>query len=335
MTKLNISLIKEFIENNSNCKLLSTEYINNSSKIDIRCGCGNEFKTSFNSFKCKNKRYCDNCMNKKLNEKFSFSYEYVKNIIESESDCILISDKYENVEKKLSLQCKCGCIFETSFTNFKKCQKQCQKCGYAKGRILNSLGFQDVKDYILSEGCTLLSDTYINCDSKLKIKCSENHIFEMDFYHFKNRKQRCPKCYELKDKKGENSASWQGGKTDIHFYLRSKIKKWIEDSFKFYNYKCYITGKNGILVVHHIYPFHLILEETFLELNISIKPLISDYNSEEILKIEERFLEKHYKYGLGIPILKKIHTEFHKAYGFTNTTEEQLLHFRQNYNMDV
>jgi hypothetical protein len=52
-----------------------------------------------------------------------------------------------------------------------------------------------VKNYIESfKGYKLISEVYINCDTPLKIQCSEGHIFYMDFYHFKNRKQRCSKC---------------------------------------------------------------------------------------------------------------------------------------------
>jgi len=57
------------------------------------------------------------------------------------------------------------------------------------------LTYEFVKESFKKEGYKLLSTIYKNNTSKLLIKCNNNHIFKMDYKHFKDRKQRCPKCH--------------------------------------------------------------------------------------------------------------------------------------------
>lgn len=58
------------------------------------------------------------------------------------------------------------------------------------------LKYEDVKSYIEKKGRILLEKDYINCDTKMKIRCSCGNIFEQTFYRFKNRGFiRCKDCY--------------------------------------------------------------------------------------------------------------------------------------------
>ena len=64
--KWDIEKVKKFVEENSECKLLSTEYKNYTSELKFECKCGNEFKTSFKEFKGRkdrnySKRQCNEC----------------------------------------------------------------------------------------------------------------------------------------------------------------------------------------------------------------------------------------------------------------------------------
>ena len=56
------------------------------------------------------------------------------------------------------------------------------------------LTYNEVKEYIEYFDYQLLSNTYKNSNSKLKIKCPEGHIYEVIFSNFQ-RGQRCPYCY--------------------------------------------------------------------------------------------------------------------------------------------
>jgi len=56
-----IDKIKEFVEKNSESKLLSTDYQGFSQKLQFKCECGNDFEKTFTKFKNKNQRKCDIC----------------------------------------------------------------------------------------------------------------------------------------------------------------------------------------------------------------------------------------------------------------------------------
>ncbi len=56
-----IDKIKEFVEKNSDSKLLTTEYQGFSQKLQLKCACGNNFEKTFTKFKNNNQRKCDVC----------------------------------------------------------------------------------------------------------------------------------------------------------------------------------------------------------------------------------------------------------------------------------
>lgn len=56
-----IEKIKEFVDKNSDSKLLSTDYQGFSQKLQFECKCGNTYEKTFTKFKNKNQRHCDVC----------------------------------------------------------------------------------------------------------------------------------------------------------------------------------------------------------------------------------------------------------------------------------
>lgn len=57
------------------------------------------------------------------------------------------------------------------------------------------LSYQEVKEYIESYGCELLSEKYVNNETKLRIKCKCGNIFKKSYINFKHGGQRqCVKC---------------------------------------------------------------------------------------------------------------------------------------------
>ena len=146
--------IRSYIENH-NCKLIS-DYINDRTKLEIQCACGEVFKTSFKEFKFLSKRRCNNCSRETARKRFSFSYDYVREYIQNNSDCVLISDVYRNVGARMKFKCGCGKIFETTFADFKLGQKQCRVCSNQESRgecevrrwlESNDVGFEQEKRF--------------------------------------------------------------------------------------------------------------------------------------------------------------------------------------------
>lgn len=133
--------------------------------------------------------------------------------------------------------------------------------------------------------------------------------------------------------KGSNNWNWKGGVSPIVVRLREYTIPWKLDSLKEFDYKCALSGINdGTLEVHHLNKnFSEIVYETFKILNLPINNDMSKYSQLETDLIRDKLLELHYLYGLGVPLTKKIHQNFHSIYGNRNNTEFQFEEFKNNY----
>lgn len=47
-------------------------------------------------------------------------------------NCVLLSNKFENIRKPLTWLCKCGNKFNESYINIKSNNRSCLKCSYKK-----------------------------------------------------------------------------------------------------------------------------------------------------------------------------------------------------------
>ena len=171
----------------------------------------------------------------------------------------------------------------------------------------------------------------------MKYICKKHpqHIQEIDFHHLLSGRG-CKYCKnENISKKNklnvrEKSSGWNGGTSEIGDHLRKHIKQWKKDSIENCNYKCIVTG-DRFDVVHHLHSFNMILQETFNILKLPIYQIINQYTTDELNNIISKFIELHYKYGLGVCLSKEIHMLFHNIFGMGNNTPEQFEEFTQRY----
>jgi len=186
--KLTYEFIKGKIEKEG-YKLLSKEYNNCKTKLEIQCPKGHIYKVIYSNFQ--QGQRCPICIgNQKL------TYEFVKGEIEKEG-YKLLSKEYKNNKIKLKLQCPEGHEFEIKYGKFQQ-GRRCPEC-YDKQKLI----YEFVKGVIEKEGYKLLSNKYVNNHTKLKLQCPEGHEFEMGWNSFKQG-QRCPKCsYSNGSSKGE------------------------------------------------------------------------------------------------------------------------------------
>lgn len=63
------------------------------------------------------------------------------------------------------------------------------------------LSYEEVKNYIESKGCKLISKEYKNCDTKIDIQCKCGKIYQRRFYNFKVGFIQCPDCYRKETSK--------------------------------------------------------------------------------------------------------------------------------------
>lgn len=221
--------VKEIVEN-SNYELLSTKkdivnkkgFVYTTTKIKVWCKNSNHkpYMVVFNKFKLGQR--CGQCAkNKKL------THKEVKEYIESFGYEML--DEYKNSNTKIIIKCQNGHVYKTLFHNFKKGQR-CKECQNKNIPYTH----KEVKEYIESFGYELISNTYINCKTKLLIKCPKGHIYEVSFDNFK-RGRRCPYC-KLKSK-GEEKVKEVLEKYNIDFirqYTREDCKYTYVIPFDFY-----------------------------------------------------------------------------------------------------
>ncbi len=124
---------------------------------------------------------------------------------------------------------------------------------------------------------------------------------------------------------------WKGGTSDLNHYLRKQLVDWKIKSLKKYDYKCFITGKNGTFEIHHIKPFNLIRDELLVKFNVPVYRTMGEYDPFVLGMLTEQFLKEHDRFP-GIPLLPEIHNLFHHMYGWDEeVTMDNLLEFKQLY----
>jgi hypothetical protein len=203
------------------------------------------------------------------------------------------------------------------------------------------LNYDYIKKRFEERGYILISTEYIHNTLPLQFICKKHidkGIQEIIWTQF-NRGFGCNYCsYDQisKGHSGENNPNWKGGISSLHAYLRDELKQWKIDSLQFYNYRCGITNIScGNLNIHHKYAFNLILKEVLNILDMEIRDNFTLYTKEELEIISKLIIEKHYEYGLGIPLLPSLHNFYHNIYGKGNNTPQQFQEFvRRYYNFE-
>lgn len=252
-----------------------------------------------------------------------YSYDFVKNFIEKESDfgCKLITTKeeYRNAQQKLSIKCKCGIPFSTTFSKFmlydgKHSKRQCNKCGLESRRTSRIKSYKEIKQYIEKEsGCNLLTtkeeyehELLDNKKSpstiKLKLLCKEcnTNTFDITIRRF-NERRKCW-CHDCSMK--HRSETYEKVKYFVEVESNSRCKllssSYNDDCLEPLQFKCwcgtkfetsYASFKNGNKCncgQHNISNGEKIIEEFFKSNNINYKPQYTfrDCRDEKVLPFD-------------------------------------------------
>lgn len=127
------------------CVLLSKEYKDSTTPLELMCGCGNTMSISLANFR-KGQRTCRACSNQKLREKFRTPYETVKSQIEI-NGCELLTkpENYVNSKTKVDIRCGCGNTFKRTVEDFKINRPQCTECS-------SSIPESKIRSYLAKRG---------------------------------------------------------------------------------------------------------------------------------------------------------------------------------------
>lgn len=100
----------------------------------------------------------------------------------------LISTNYINSQKPLNIKCPNGHNIFPCFSEFKR-KARCNECSTNKSPTIES-----IQEFIKPKGFILLSTNYINNNTKLSVKCTKDHVWNVHWNNLKNG-SGCPNCY--------------------------------------------------------------------------------------------------------------------------------------------
>lgn len=125
--KRTVGYIKDKIESlHEGSKLLSTEYKDSKSKLEIQCENGHVFEMAWGDVS--QNKWCMKCTG---TEKRTIEYikDQIENVLHKGSK--LLSNEYINSKSKLEIKCKCGHKFEMTWS-FITQNRWCRKCEMVK-----------------------------------------------------------------------------------------------------------------------------------------------------------------------------------------------------------
>jgi hypothetical protein len=176
---ITFDIVKQEFEDNG-CKLISTEYKNNSTKLDYICYCGAESSKSYNCF-----QYKKGCMVCSGTPKYTLE-EVQKFFIDRE--CELLDNIYVSCGSIMNYICSCGNVSKISLSNLLRGHK-CREC--------REYHHKYDTDYVIEElnkiSYTLVSDKYCEFDASMEMLCDNKHSITMSWRMFLDGK-RCKTC---------------------------------------------------------------------------------------------------------------------------------------------
>jgi len=219
IVKLTIEDVKKIVEQTSECTLLDTEYFGTKHKMNFLCRCGNQFTTTFEKFKLRNKKQCNKCGRATTREKQSHSINNLKQKTKEISDCVLLTDNYINVRQLLEFRCGCGDTFKASWNYFNgNGKRRCDKCSRELlSESKSKYSYEYVKDLLRHNNAILITQKikpFITIKEKIKAMCACKKSFTttLEMIHTYD-KFTCNYCSFLNPSTGE-----------------MKVKKFLDDN---------------------------------------------------------------------------------------------------------
>lgn len=295
----NYEKVKNYIENQREKKysLLSKEYKNMHTKLEIKCEKNHVYKVTFDSF-YNSKTDCPRCQGRG-----KLTYEDVKNYIEIESSSgyRLLSKEYKNNSTKLDVMCPLGHIHNICYSSFQQGHR-CAKCAEIEKVERQTYSYEYVKETIESTGYKLLSNSYKGSFEYLTVMCKENHIYDVTFSNFLMGK-RCKECH-INNNRGKESPRWNHTLTNEEREIQRNFEgytKWRDSVYKRDNYTCQCCGDNkgGNLNAHHK----------------------DGYNW---------CIDRRIDVGNGVTLCNECHKDFHLFYEYGHNTEEQYIEWLED-----
>lgn len=179
--RLTYEEVKDYIES-FGYKLISTEYINNSTHLEAICPNGHHYKFTYANFASGYR--CGECSNNTRK-----SIKFISDYVESQGEKLVYYYlPYINAKDSLLyIKCKkCGEIYETSWNKY----QSGRRCYCNKG---TKWDIDKIKEYASKYGYTVI-DTEYSYKNKINFICPNGHHVPIDWHHFVSDGIRCNQC---------------------------------------------------------------------------------------------------------------------------------------------
>lgn len=237
--------VKEFVETNSDCQLLSTEYVGTHEPLRFRCSCGEEFETSWSKFFSQNHRRCAKCGVELRASKKRKPLETIKKEL-SDAGYEYISGDYKSQKSKITIRCKCGHertiiygnIFYNNFSGL------CLKCADPLYHGTNRLTVEEVRELSATRGVELLSDAYRNAREPLRFRCACGREFQTTWNSVISvNKVHCDVCGQRTSSGERAIAKWLDD-NGIGYETEKAFPGFVGATGRPYRFDFYIPSKN-------------------------------------------------------------------------------------------
>lgn len=167
--KRTIEEIKQKIESTTHCKLISTEYINRTTKMKFVCECGNEFESTLASMEARNKQYCNECSNKKMHDRYAKSHQqFEKELFDKLGNEYILLSQYKNTNTKVLIKhLKCNHYWKVRPSSI--LHQNC-KCPFCCGNLKKDTEQFKKEVYDLTNGEFEVLSEYINAKTQILMK---------------------------------------------------------------------------------------------------------------------------------------------------------------------
>lgn len=187
--KYNLDHVKLLCQKNG-IEVMDSEYKEIKSPLTLKCKKGHIFTRSLD--KLKKSQNCVECNKLKINSKIHKEEQIKKNCNKKGYNFISIENE------KVSVVCKVGHYVIKSANSINNKKYQCKKCAAIKTSKRCKLSYNYVKVYIEKNNEQLISSEYINTNQLLKVKCKNNHEYDIRFSNY-TKGHRCPFCRNKKE----------------------------------------------------------------------------------------------------------------------------------------
>ncbi len=170
-------------------KCLSSEYINNHTRLQWQCQEGHVWENT--PAHIKSGQWCPKCGKKERADTQRGSIQEMQEIAQQRGGTCL-SPEYINAHTKLKWQCQEGHMWENTPAHIKSGQ-WCPRCAAQKNALERRLTIEEMQEIARQRGGTCLSTQYVNISTKLKWQCKEGHIWEA-VPNTIRKGHWCPKC---------------------------------------------------------------------------------------------------------------------------------------------